>query len=657
MLFLYFWRDLLTMKRIFFLLPGFLLDYFVFAQKTIPEFGKIDITDLHLKSCVFEPGASAMNLFDVQEIEFKRNEFGSKLITERRVRIKIFNESGYKYASIRIPYFSQKRVTKIKDLSGIVYNLDPSGSIIVQKLEKKDFFKEKAEDKVGIINFTFPNVKPGSIVEFRYTKVEKNIADIDPWAVQDEIPTAYASTVIITPTFSRIKEKIYGTDTIAQKKELLTKGGLDHDKRTYYRENIKSFQPEPFMSSYKDNLLRIIFLLIPESNFFIDALTAPEAIWKYAGSRLLNSLYFGQQIKKTIPGTDNLIDSAKKISAVSNRINFIYEAVQKRSPANIEQTLNADDIIDAWNEGTGNTAEINLILLNLLQKANVQCYPLLISTRNHGKINTDFPSTGQLNGVDVLAIDSNTVYVMDASIKYQSFQNPPLNVMNRKAFLLIPNNMKWVMVDDDRPLLKESTNIVGTIKDNGTMEGEATYWYYDYAKSFMLDSADDDEKEDRFFDKKTQGLKIISVEQKNDDANIGPLERDVEFSYEPQSTNNFYFINPQFLFLKKDNPFTKDTRNTDIDFGCNQQFDIKFQLTIPPSYEIEELPKNIFLRAPDTSFFFKRTCFSDSIHILLSQTFEVKQSIFAREDYPAVKDFFSRAYALMQEEIVLKKKR
>src|SRR5678816_2360212 len=112
------------MKKILCLLQAALLYYVAFSQKTVPEFGKIDVAELKMKSCSFEPGASALNLFDVQEVEFKTNDYVSRLVTERRVRIKIFNESGYKYAAIKIPYFSKKGVTKIKDLSGIVYNLD-----------------------------------------------------------------------------------------------------------------------------------------------------------------------------------------------------------------------------------------------------------------------------------------------------------------------------------------------------------------------------------------------------------------------------------------------------------------------------------------------------------------------------------------------------
>ncbi|MFI5133561.1 MAG: DUF3857 domain-containing protein [Chitinophagales bacterium] len=644
------------MRKLLLILPAFLVNASLVAQKNQPGFGQIDLADLLLKKCPFEPEASAMKLFDIQEVEFEPSEYTSKLITERRVRIKIFNAEGYKYASIRIPYFNKRRTTKFKELSGMIYNLDSSGNVVVQKLEKKDFFKEKAEENVGVINFAFPNVKPGSVIEFRYTKIEKNIFQIDPWVVQSEIPTAYASVTAITPVFSRLKEKIFGADTIQEKYDLLTGGKYERNKKTLFKENIRSFQPEPFMSSYRDNLLKVVFMLFPESNFFIDALTSPTAIWKFAGLSLLKSEFFGGQIKKAIPGTEKVIDSAKKISSIADRISFIYETVKKRVPDKAEQTIYPNDLADAWNSKTGNTAEINLILLNLLEKADVECYPILVSTRDNGKVDTEFPSTGQLNGVDVLARDSSTVYLLDASLKFQSYNNPPLNVLNRQGFLLTKDTMQWVMINDDRPLSKQSINIWASVKENGTIEGNASCLFYNYAKSYMLDSTIDDDDEDKFLDKKPLGLKILSIKQENMENDNEPLLQKIEFTYEPQQTGDYYFINPMLLSIKKANPFIKETRHSDIDFGCNQELTLTLNLDMPSNYQVDHLPKNITVRAPDSSFFFRRRFSVDSSQILLSQTFEIKRPLFDKEDYLAVKEFFDRVFALMAEEIILKKK-
>jgi len=643
-------------KQLLLLLILASFSFFASAQKKISPFGKIDTQELELKSCSYEPAANAMKLFDVQEIEFEPSASGVKLTTERRVRIKIFNEKGYKYASIRIPYFSKKRVTKIKNLDGVVYSVDEKGQQVIQKLEKKDFFKEKSEDNLGIINFTFPNLKPGCVIEFRYTKIEKNIIQIDPWIIQDEIPVAYASTILTIPGESRIKQKVFGADTIDHQTVSLGSKEYSRKRHIYQKENISSFDPEPFMSSHKDNLLKVVFLLIPYSDFFTDLLLRPKAVWNYTGRSLLRSPNFGGQIKKEIPGTETIIDSALKIPVLSERIRYLYESVQKIAPDNPEQTLYPDDIIEAWNNKTGSSAELNLILLNLLQKSDVIAFPLLVSTRNNGKIDMEFPSFGQLNGVDVLAADSNKVYIMDASLKYQLYNNPPINIMNRNAYLLSKDTMQWVEISDNRPLLKQVLSIKAKVNEDGSLYGNALTWHYDYAKSQMLDSSDEDDNDD-FIDKKPLGLKIISSSFAHIENDDEPLQQNIEFNYEPQNTGDFYFINPEFLFIKDKNPFLKETRNTDIDFGSNQFFSLGFRLDIPPGFQVEQLPKNITVRAPDSTFFFKRTIVSDSNGLYLSQTFEIKQSVFPREEYEGIKQFFSHVFAIMAEEIILKKKK
>jgi hypothetical protein len=46
----------------------------------------------------------------------------------------------------------------------------------------------------------------------------------------------------------------------------------------------------------------------------------------------------------------------------------------------------------------------------------------------------------------------------------------------------------------------------------------------------------------------------------------------------------------------------------------------------------------------------------DTSGIFMSQTFEIKRSIFGKEEYAHVQEFFKRVYAMKAEEIIFKKK-
>ena len=628
------------------------------GQKKIPSFGDIDVSDLKMTSCNFEPDAPALKLFDITETDFNLFSNGSsKMKIEHRVRIKIFNEKGYEYATVRIPYISKRGIGKIKELRGIVYTLDNSGKIIKEELERNDFFKQNVVENLGMVSFTFPNLKPGSVVEYSYTRVENNIYQIDPWIIQSEIPVQYSSFSIKTPPFAVLKGKLFGPDSVEFKSKISNNYGPG--KNAFYKENITSFKPEPFMTSDKDNMMKMVFFHIPQPSLYAGLLTSSQNIWREVGDYFLRSEKIIGQIKKIIPGAEKIVDSANKISSVPDRIKYIYTSVRKQVPGKTQQTINPEDIIEAWNNHSGNTADINIILLNLLDKAKIACYPILVSTRDNGIISKDFPTFSQLNGLDVVAmIDSSKYFLLDASIKFQSVNTPPLNILNREVLLLRPGYINWFIVTDERSLLKQSITLFCDLKESGIVEGEASVQHYHYAKSYMLDSnlKDEENKNKKIFDEKPPGLTIISAKQELTEDDDDPLYESISFTYQPQQTDNYYFLNPQFLTPQRNNPFIADKRNTDIDLICNQQIIISVNLNLPESFEVDHLPKNIIVRAPDSSFYYKRSYSASSGIIHLTQIFEISRAIFFKEDYAGLKEFFSRMYTLMNEEVVLKKK-
>ncbi|MBK8953125.1 MAG: DUF3857 domain-containing protein [Chitinophagaceae bacterium] len=133
-------------------------------------------------------------------------------------------------------------MAKIKDLKAIIYNLDKDGKIQTQKLERKDFLKEMAIEYVGLVNFTFPNLTPGSVIEYKYTTVENNIVYFQPWDIQDEIPVLYTSKTIIIPEETALFERVLGTDTISKKEDYYRNEppgkNLEYSWHTIYRQSV-----------------------------------------------------------------------------------------------------------------------------------------------------------------------------------------------------------------------------------------------------------------------------------------------------------------------------------------------------------------------------------------------------------------------------------
>jgi hypothetical protein len=163
------------------------------------------------------------------------------------------------------------------------------------------------------------------------------------------------------------------------------------------------------------------------------------------------------------------------MKTLQEKVDYVYREIKKRLRWDNEQTLFSGDIAEAWKKGIGSSAEINLCLFRLLSQAAVPCHPILISTRDNGKTDQLFPNLGQFNGVDVMVEDSGGVYILDATQKYQSFKTPPLNILNRQAFVVdTTGSSKWVSIIDDRALVRNTQFVQAKFTEEGNMKGKAT---------------------------------------------------------------------------------------------------------------------------------------------------------------------------------------
>ena len=188
------------MKRLTFLSVCLLFSFILSAQKgkskdsDIPAFGNVDKADLEMKECDFDKNAEAVILFEKGQTDFI---IGKGIDFERHVRIKILNDKGKNRADIHLPFYNWKKEEDIRDISAQVYNLDPSGNIVVTKLDKKQIFEKQINKRYAEKVFTFPDVKPGSVIEYKYKHTN---ADVVNWYFQRSIPVKYSQFTFDYPS-------------------------------------------------------------------------------------------------------------------------------------------------------------------------------------------------------------------------------------------------------------------------------------------------------------------------------------------------------------------------------------------------------------------------------------------------------------------------
>jgi hypothetical protein len=160
-----------------------------------PAYGKIDIADLDAKTCEFEKDANAMVLSDKAEIYYDDN---LNIVLERHKRIKILSDAGKKQADIRLEYYGGNRYEYITGLQGEIFNL-VNGKIEITKLDKKQIFTENVDKSRTALVFSFPNVKAGSVIEYKYRQTINSMSYLPDWYFQADIPIRYSELITTIP--------------------------------------------------------------------------------------------------------------------------------------------------------------------------------------------------------------------------------------------------------------------------------------------------------------------------------------------------------------------------------------------------------------------------------------------------------------------------
>jgi hypothetical protein len=195
------------------------------------------------------------------------------------------------------------------------------------------------------------------------------------------------------------------------------------------------------------------------------------------------------------------------------------------------------------------------------------------------------------------------------------------------------------------------------IGDKGEMDGHATITSCDYARVKRAPQISDKSKYmDHYFKSQNSDFKFDSLIFKNMEIDSMPLVQEVDFHCPVNASGDYsYFTVNMFNDMGK-NPFVADTRFSDVFFGTKQSYQIIGNISIPEGYTFDELPKNVRMMMPDQSLSVTRMVAVNGNLINSKIVVDFKRPFYTPEEYPDLKEFYKKMYALLDEQIVIRKK-
>ena len=637
----------------------------IYAEKDLPDYGKIDKADLQLKECEFDKDAEAYNLISYGDVHYTIAGEDFNIVTERRSRIKILKDKGLDEANIKIRFYSNSNFENINNISGLTYNLDNSGNIIITKLEKSSIYIKRIDKQFSEVSFTLPDVKVGSVIEFKYTDLKKSAGSLDDWDFQDDIPTRISEYHILIPSLFKFTTQLLTYQQVEQKNDIVSENAVydgsmiryNSGSKTYIARNIPALRDEPFMGAAKDYLERVIFQLSGIDYGDGDVINLRSS-WPKLTQELLENDDFGAQLKKNIPHTSELDDSLKNVHDDYGKMVVIHNYVRNNMNWNGEEAIYSENgIKSAWDKKSGNNGEINLILINLLRDAGLNAYPLLVSTKDNGSVNTLYPFLEQFNNTMTCVEIGDKKYILNGADKYNPTSLVPYDVLNTEGFIVDVNKGGWISLYDDKDAYKNIVSYFAQITPQDSMTGNVTIYSYDYAKNPRVKKW----KEDKgsfvnFLTQSYNGLKIGDIEVTGVDKDSKPLQQKFNFSMPVNSSGDYEYFNINLFQGLEKNPFIADERRTDIEFNYKQDFTISGKIFIPDNYQFDALPKNIKMIMPDSSIIFYRLLQADSSSLDFRITLNFVKSSYSSGAYPLLHEFYKKLFGALNEQIVIKKK-
>jgi hypothetical protein len=633
---------------------------------TDQAYGKIDQADLEMKACDFEKDANSEILINKGELYYDQS---FNVVMDCHKRIKIFNDNGKDEANIRIPFHSFNRDEYITGIQAETINL-ADGKQEITKLDKKQIFTQVIDKYTSAIVFSMPNVKPGSIIEYKYSWNSTQVVTIPAWYFQStKAPVRYSEFYTHIPEyfyFSRQTHTLFPFAINETKSESATIGS-GSDAVSYSIEakklalvNIPSLSDETYMRSSYDNLESISFHLTsfrPPYGFVHNI----SDTWAKVGGELADDEDFGKQLKRKLTGEEAIITSAKALKTDDAKIAYLFNTVKNTMKWNgMDEWYTLDGTSEAWNKKTGTATEINLILYHLLKKSGIEALPMVVSTRDNGRVNITYTSLAQFNrAVVYIPVDSTKRYILDASGKYNMYNETPFELLNAYGLYLNMDKKSYdlLFVDKTDPV-RQAVYIDAEIKPDGKIAGTAQLSSFSYNRINRLDKykTDGEKKYIDYLRDDNNNLKISSIKMENMDVDTLPLVQDVNFNLDLTGTDdNYIYFNPNLFTSLHSNPFLSENRHTDIDFGCLDNLAISGVYKIPAGFKIDALPKSISMTMPDHSITFRRIVGEQDGSIAVRYTISYQKSIYFKENYPDFHEFFKRMYEMLNEQIVLKK--
>ncbi|WP_372642257.1 DUF3857 domain-containing protein [Ancylomarina sp.] len=651
----------------------FLLSSFGFSQQNDMKIGIINPYEQNLKTYKKDPKADAVVVFDIgKSIFFDTDRGGYNIRFTRKKRIKILDKSGIKFSEVSIPFYVDGfgKTEYIKSIEAYCYNIE-NGILIKKALDQSTIFEEQINNNWKTKKFVFPDVKEGSIIEYKYVLETPFLFNLPDWAFQSQIPTIYSEYNVNMIPFYEYAFIVQGISRFDRQESVVSKNtrtwgtivenhgvnignGIEFKDKIhlYAMKDIPAFRDKSYISSAEDYLMKMDFQLAkirrPQGS-------TEEIIstWPRLCEDLLDHDKFGKYLKKSgklakkileyeIDITDKNETNIQKAIINYIKTNFDWNGVNSKYASKKPKEF--------YEQKTGNSTDINLFMCALLKTAGIDAQPIILSTRNNGKIKGNYSFSHFFNYTIVMVKGDKKSFLTDGTNSLIAYNRIPIRCINGKGLLVNEDQTSWISLYNNIKSLDTKILNIDINTENLSAETKLSihsneFESLGYKKSYKNDTI---KLKKQLMEK---GLsEIHSISTLNYERNNLAYIINCKGESPVEKIGNKLIVLPFLDFPIKENKLKELRRAYPVDLIYARTKTFESKINIPDGYQIKLLPKNYLMDNGLAEI--KLEYVKNENNIVVQGTYSFKKSIYKPQEYGGLKNYFNTIIKKFNEPIV-----
>ena len=628
------------------------------AQYYNPKFGKVSAEEVSMATCAMDPEADAMYLYDIGDVYYSNN---GMMIYDVQVRIKIFKKEAVGLADVEYPYYTNTSPSEeVSRIDACTYNM-VDGKVVKTQMSKKNIFKEKVSDRLSRVKFSLPDVREGSVIEYKFSFASPRLSRVPDLVIQHDYPVLHSKMRVSFPEFIGYHVDTKGHLHLNIEQEdgntAFMIGNFRYNIKEVIAENdnIPALKQEPMvwcLDDYRAGLdVEVSGMELP----LLDIHEYYSQTWADVNKALAES-DLGDCQKAKNPLKEEVKEIMGKDGTDEEKIRSILKLVSGKIKHDGKLGLVPNTPANVVKKGTGNMADINNLLSVALRDAGYENNLILLNPRPLGRLSY-FPTIQQIGSFIVRAkVPGGKYHYLDASDEDSELDvlNPALLVGNARIYGRDDEN-GWVDLSSLTPN-QQQVIVLATLDADGTMKGNyrnvmTNQHAYDFNSDFRKAGSEDKYIEDDI--EKENGITADSVAfEGRGTANV---TENVTFTKEAEASGDFFYINPTIIPFMSSNPFDQQERHLPIEFETTENVTMQVTLMIPEGYAVEELPKNVKATACNGDAMFRYMVQATGNSISARLSLNINRVLFSTEEYGDLRQLFAMAAQTCNSKIIVKK--